>query len=95
MNSMTRWIETAGAEDPGRDEILEFVAPDVGWIKLQWWAWLAGAVAISDMTEIDAAERGDLYLPIDPPNGWLDKPENAVTLVALVFHAGEAARQTD
>lgn len=89
------WIETAGAKHPGRDEIPEFIAPDMGWIKLQWWARLAGSVAISNMTEIDAAERGDLHKQIGPPNGWLDKPEAAVTLVALVFHAGEAVRQTD
>ena len=57
MNPMIWWIETAGAEHPGRFEIREFVAPDMGWIKLQWWARLAGGVAISDMTEIDAAER--------------------------------------
>ena len=92
---MMWWIETAGAEGPGRDEIPKFVAPDVGWVKIEWWTRLAGGIAISDMTEIDAAECGDLHLPIGPPNGWLDKPEAAVTLVALVFHADEAVRKPD
>src|SRR5262245_59658877 len=40
------WIETAGAEHPGRDEIREFVAPDMGWIKLQWWARLAASARL-------------------------------------------------
>jgi len=35
----------------------------------------AGGIAISDMTEIDAAECGNLHLPIGPPNCWLDKTE--------------------
>jgi hypothetical protein len=34
VNPMIWWIETAGAENPGRHEIPEFIAPDVAWIKL-------------------------------------------------------------
>ena len=37
MNSMSWWIETAAAEKSGRDEILEFIAPDVGWIEFHVW----------------------------------------------------------
>lgn len=95
MNPMTRRIKTAGAEEPGRDEIPEFIAPHVGWIEFRLWDGPLGGVAISDVTEIDATKGGDFHLPIDPTNSWLDKSEAAITLVALVFHTGEAVRQTN
>src|SRR5262245_59676173 len=95
VNSMTRWIDPCSAKEPGRHEIPEFIAPDMSWIQLQWWVWLTSGIAIADMTEIDATQSGDLHLPIDPANGWLNKSKYAVAPVALEFHAGEAVCQID